>query len=96
MDKEFEEYISKEIEKWSFDIPTPKIQPPKGSIRRLLIGYDKKDDYSCMVIGAEYWGTEEVFCINEFGNEQADFVYELLTNPSVNINRILEGWKNNG
>ena len=91
MDKDLEEYMYKELEKFKLDIPKPKIQIPDGQIRRLLIGYDKKDDYSCMVIGAEYWGSQEIWAINEFRNEQADFVYKLLTNPNVNINKFVEG-----
>ena len=83
MSDDFLEYTQKMIEKVSkqFDIPKPKIEPPKTTLARLVIGYDKSKDVSYLVVGAQYFGSDETWILNDFRNEHADFVYDLLTNP---------------
>ena len=80
MDKE---YINQKIRELSLDIPKPKIKPPNTRPHRLIIGYDKSETNSCLVIGQQFLGSDETWLVNEFVNEDADKVYELLTTPNV-------------
>lgn len=79
-------YINEEVEKLCFrkmDIPKPQIEPSTNA-HRLIIGYDKSPtgDYSCLIVGKQYFGSEEVYVANEFRNEQADEIYRYLTTPN--------------
>lgn len=80
---EFQEYISQKVKELSFDVPKPKITPSENIPHRLVIGYDKScDDFSCLVVGKQYDGTDEVYMVNEFYNEKADELYRYLTTPN--------------
>ena len=92
MNDGFQEYINQKVKELSFDIPKPKIIPSESAPHRLVIGYDKTCDCSCLVVGKQYDGYDSVFVANEFYNEKADFVYDLLTNPSA-IDKIKWGDK---
>ena len=78
-------YANEEVEKLysKMDIPKPRIEPSTNT-HRLIIGYDKSPngDYSCLIVGKQYFGNEEVDVINEFRNEKADELYRYLTTPN--------------
>ena len=88
------EYLQQHIDKLKSMVDwKPTIEPPKTTPARLVIGYDKSKDVSYLVVGAQYYGSDETWVLNEFRDEKADFVYDLLTNPR-SIEKIKWGNKN--